>query len=69
MRSPEPQLDLPRLSREEIEATFRPCPICGEIECHVGGGVYRISHDFSKHFEGYLGVRNSVQPIRLEGAE
>jgi hypothetical protein len=49
VRSPEPQIDQPRFTREQIEALFKPCPICGEIERMTSEGVYRIQHNYSAH--------------------
>lgn len=48
MRSPDIPAEVPRLTREQIEATFRPCCYCGERE-RFEYGVYRIHHDYSKH--------------------
>lgn len=46
----------PRLTREEMEAFFRPCPICErivEVEITKGkdgkAGTYESRHDLEKH--------------------
>lgn len=48
MKSPDINLSV-RLTREQVEASFRPCPVCGEIERETTSGVYRIEHNYSQH--------------------
>lgn len=62
MKSPDIGIPLGR-TREEIEACFKPCPICNRIEQDVGGGIYRIQHDLEIHFGP------SAKPRRMTTSE
>lgn len=47
MNSPSISIE-PRITREEMEKSFRPCCWCGQVERLVNG-VYKIAHDYSRH--------------------
>lgn len=40
-----------RLTRAELEASFVPCQVCGEVERETTMGVYRITHRYELHFD------------------
>lgn len=43
-----------------------PCLVCGQQEVHVGGGIYRITHDMEKH--GIPPVPSAVRRTTLHSA-